>query len=121
VIKKLAKIERMDILVHISGQDLQRNLDLYTAQNPSPLDAFAPGWREHVGATHDQFVIRGKILGRWALLLEAEGMSTPKTHLRIRGSNNQPLYWLAFAARHPLALEFWEQVRDLGPEQLSLL
>jgi hypothetical protein len=37
----------------------------------------------------------------------------------VTAENNQPLYWLAFAARHPKALEFWEKIRDLerDPQQ----
>jgi three-Cys-motif partner protein len=117
VIRKLASIRRMDILIHVSVQDLQRNLRKYVAQDNSPLDAFAPGWREQVGDTQDQLIVRGKILEHWARLLKAEGMNTAETHELVTGSKNQPLYWLAFAARHDRALYFWEQVRDVGPEQ----
>lgn len=122
IIRKLATIERMDILVHISGQDLQRNLDRYIAQEDSPLDKFAPGWRTYVDAKRPQPVVRAEILKHWRRLLSAEGMTTAETFEKVKGSNNQPLYWLAFAARHPLALEFWDKIRDVSPGgQLSLL
>jgi hypothetical protein len=35
--------------------------------------------------------------------------------------NNQPLYWLAFAAHHDRALDFWEKIRDLEPERQTSL
>ena len=120
VIQKLASVKRMDILVHVSVQDLQRNLRKYIQHQASPLDAFAPDWRDHIGDIHDQSMIRGKVLEHWRRLLKAEGMSTAETAELVTGSKNQRLYWLAFAARHELALYFWEQVRDIG-RQGSLL
>jgi three-Cys-motif partner protein len=120
VIQKLASVKRVDLLVHVSVQDLQRNLHKYIQQKPSPLDAFAPNWRDHIGDIHDQSMIRGKMLEHWRRLLKAEGMSTAETAELVTGSKNQRLYWLAFAARHELALYFWEQVRGIG-RQGSLL
>jgi three-Cys-motif partner protein len=120
-IRKLTALKHIDILVHVSVMDLQRNLRKYMAQEHSPIDDFAPGWREYIGGTRNQLIIRGKILEHWARLLKAEGVRTAETHEKVTGPKNQPLYWLAFAARHPLPLHFWEQVRDLGPErQLEL-
>ena len=45
VIRKLAEVKHMDILLHMSAQDLNRNLRMYIRNPPSPLDMFAPGWR----------------------------------------------------------------------------
>jgi hypothetical protein len=47
---------------------------------------------------------RGAGQGRKALVAEL-----------VTGSRKQPLYWLAFAARHSKALEFWEKIRYLEP------
>lgn len=46
IIKTLALIKRMDMLVHVSTMDLQRNQDLYLSADASAFDAFAPGWRD---------------------------------------------------------------------------
>jgi three-Cys-motif partner protein len=121
IIQKLARVKHMDILVHVSVQDLQRNLRRKHMRPGGTLDAFAPRWREHVGDIRDQHLIRGKVLEHWKSLLRDQDMDTAETHELVTGSNNQRLYWLAFAARHPLALEFWEKIRDLGPQQLSFL
>jgi three-Cys-motif partner protein len=122
IIRKLAAIDRMDIIIHVSGLDLQRNLREYIAQEESALDAFAPRWREHVNQNRPQHAVRAGILEHWKRLIAAEGMTTARTLEKVRGPNRQPLYWLAFAARHPLALEFWEKIVNVGPErQLHLV
>lgn len=46
IFQKLAKRKRMDILVHLSKMDLQRNLGRNLAADVSAFDAFAPGWKE---------------------------------------------------------------------------
>lgn len=113
VIHKLATIERMDILVHISVQDLQRNLQRYIEQTESPLDRFVPGWRIHIDTRRRGSTVRSEILSYWRKLIRDEGMRTAETFEKVRGPNNQPLYWLAFAARHDRALEFWNKIKDV--------
>jgi three-Cys-motif partner protein len=113
VIKKLARLQRIDILIHVSVQDLNRNLLRYVSRPKSPLDSFAPGWREHVDANRSIDHMRGKIFEYWRSLLKTIGMSTAEAAELVVGSKKQPLYWLAFAARHKLALEFWEKIRHL--------
>lgn len=117
VIRKLAAIKRMDILVHISGQDLQRNLGKYIGQTGSALDTFVPDWRDHVDTTRRGFDVRSAILEYWKRLVRAEGMKTAETFEKVRGPNEQPLYWLAFAARHDRALEFWNKIKNVSGER----
>ena len=121
VIRKLAGLKHMDILIHVSIQDLQRNLQRYIEKTNSPLDSFAPGWREHVDISRPSKLVRAKILEHWRGLLKAEAMSTTEAAVLIVGSNNQPLYWLAFVARHPRALEFWEKIRSVDGNRKPLL
>jgi three-Cys-motif partner protein len=113
VIRKLAELKRMDILIHISVQDLNRNLLRYVTRENSPLDAFAPGWRDEVETDRSITYIRGKLFEYWRSLLRSIGMSTAEAAELVVGGKNQPLYWLAFAARHDLALQFWERIRHL--------
>jgi three-Cys-motif partner protein len=115
VIKKLAALERMDILIHISVQDLNRNLRKYLSQKDSTLDRFAPGWRVGLDTNRPDRYVRWKVFEHWRSLIKREGMSTAEVAELVTGSKKQPLYWLAFAARHALALEFWEKIRNLEP------
>jgi three-Cys-motif partner protein len=122
IIRKLSKLKRMDILIHVSIQDLQRNLQRYIEANNSALDIFAPGWRSHVDTSRSPELVRARYLEYWRNLLKAEGMSTTETAELITGGRKQRLYLLAFAARHERALEFWEKVRNVDRNrQPSLL
>ncbi len=49
IIERMLRVKRMDMIIHVSLQDLQRNLDDYTREGGT-LDMFAPGWRNEVNA-----------------------------------------------------------------------
>lgn len=123
IIAKLSTLRRMDILIHISAMDLQMNARSYIDREAWQLDAFAPGWRDFVEArSADDTKVRAQILECWRTRVKELGMSTAETMQLISGPNNERLYWLAFAARHERALEFWEKIRDARPNrQLRLL
>jgi three-Cys-motif partner protein len=121
VIQRLATLERIDILIHFSTQDFNRNLRRYVSRTDSPLERFAPGWRDAVGdLNRSDIEIRGRILEHWRMLLKGIGMETAEAAELITGPTNQPLYWLAFAARHRRALEFWEKIRSVNPKTGTL-
>lgn len=113
VIQQLAALERMDMLIHVSGQDLQRNLDRYIKAKTSPLDIFAPGWREAVDTMNSGARVRSQILSYWLNRIRAENMETSQGAEKVTGPNNQNLYWLIFVARHKLAIRFWEEIRNV--------
>jgi three-Cys-motif partner protein len=117
LIRKLAGLQRMDILIHVSLQDLNRNLLRYLGRASSPLDSFAPDWRAHVDRGRSLEHVRGKLFEYWRSLVRQVGMSTAETAELVVGPNNQPLYWLAFVARHERALEFWEKIRNLEAQK----
>ncbi len=121
VIRHLATIERMDIIVHVSALDLQRNLQSYISNPGSSLDKFAPGWRDSVDVSRPADVVRAKILEHWRSLVSDTGMEVARAAELVSGTANQRLYWLAFIARHKLALEFWDKIRVIGPQQRLLL
>jgi len=121
IIRKLATLARMDILIHVSVQDLNRNVRRYVIQECSPLDAFVPGWRDQVDIARSDQHVRAQIFDYWRKLLQGIAMNTAEVAELVTGSTEQPLYWLAFAARHRLALHFWEQIRHLTPEPQTSL
>lgn len=106
----------MDMLIHVSAMDFQRNLRRYVEESPSPLDGFAPGWREVIDLRERDGLVRQKILGFWLSLIRKLDMQPSQGIELVTGSNNQPLYWLVFVARHPLAGKFWDEIRKVGSQ-----
>jgi three-Cys-motif partner protein len=56
----LAKLQRIDVIVHVSLSDLQRNADRYTSVAHAQFNNFAPGWREVIKADMNQTSLRAE-------------------------------------------------------------
>lgn len=120
VIAALARLHRVDIIIHVSAQDLNRNLRRafeYSAADHA-LDLFAPGWRTAVDPRQKDLGVRMQIIDHWAKLVRGLDLEvfTNKMEL-VSGSKNQPLYWLAFAARNQLAHKLWDAIRSVQPQR----
>lgn len=121
VIATLAKLRRVDMLVHVSQMDLQRNFDRLSKLDNSALDTFAPGWRSEVDISATQRVARTAYFDYWRKSVAATGAETNTEMRLIAGPGNQPLYLLLLAARHELAHKFWERVAKSDDGQGRLL
>jgi len=117
VIRCLAGFKRMDMIIHVSLMDLQRNLDPYIGSQPSPLDIFVPGWRTVIEPMNSIATIRRGIFDYWLSLIRNEDMQPSQGIEKVTGSKNQPLYWLVFVARHELAMKFWDEIRNVSDQQ----
>lgn len=107
IFRTLANLKRMDILVHLSKMDLQRNLGKNLGEDEKAFDVFAPGWRDAVDLYQAHAGIRSELISYWKSLIENLQFSQPAEEKLIRGSRNQPLYWLLLIAKHDLAQKFW--------------
>lgn len=107
VISALAALKRIDLLIHLSAMDLQRNLAVNLVATESAFDLFAPGWRESVATTGTHVEIRRRVVKYWREKVAALGIWPSTTQKLITGEKNQPLYWLLLAGRHELAHKFW--------------
>lgn len=114
VIHRLAAVQRMDLLIHVSVQDLQRNFRRYVDMPDSPLDSFAPGWRSRIAKMAKDIDLRRGVFDYWLDLIRDERLKPAQGVELVTGSKNQNLYWLVFAARHDLALKFWDEIRNVG-------
>jgi three-Cys-motif partner protein len=110
----LAKLQRIDVIVHVSLGDLQRNVDRYTSEEHAQFDRFAPGWRDHVRTDMNQGALRAAILEYWTNKVVALGLPRAKHCELIRGTKNQRLYWLMFLAKHQLPHAFWRKITSLA-------
>ncbi len=113
IVQRMAAIERMDMLIHVSVQDLSRNLRRYIESDRSPLDSFAPGWRRTVEVMNSDATVRSQIFAHWLDLVRRENMQPSQGVEEVTGTKGQHLYWLVFVARHKLALRFWEEIRNV--------
>jgi three-Cys-motif partner protein len=112
VIEQLSRFQRMDMVIHVSVQDLQRNLDRYR------LETFAPGWRDKVKLNQSQNAIRAELLAFWLDKIRVLGVSPARGIALVSGERNQRLYWLVFVSRSDFATRLWEDIRD--PSQRTL-
>jgi three-Cys-motif partner protein len=120
IISTLARLYRIDIMVHVSQMDLQRNFDRNSLKDRSALDAFAPGWRDEVDTSSTQRTGRQAYFEYWKRLVSSTGIKTNAEIRLVTGPDHQPLYLLLLATRHDLAHKFWAAVakRDDGQGQL---
>lgn len=107
LIQQLSKVKRMDLLIHVSAMDLQRNLLSNIDSKKSIFDNFSPGWRDSVDTQGTQEVVRVRLMEFWRSKLETLNVWPSPTHRLISGSIGQPLYWLILAASNELAHKFW--------------
>jgi three-Cys-motif partner protein len=106
----LSKLKRIDIIVHVSLSDLQRNVDRYTSEAHDQFDTFAPGWRDRVGTDMNQVSLRAAILQYWSEKVMKLGLPRANHCELIKGPKGQRLYWLILLARHELAHSLWSKI-----------
>jgi three-Cys-motif partner protein len=114
IIATLANFKRMDMLIHVSIHDLQRNLRTY--MEDGTLDRFAPGWRDIVNPQSPGKNVRIGIFQHWLGLIRNLDMAPSEGIEIVTGTNRQPLYWLVLVARHQLAHKFWDAIRNVTPQ-----
>jgi len=108
--ESLAKLKRIDIIVHVSLSDLRRNADRYTSVAHSEFDRFAPGWRDHIRADMNQASLRAAILQYWSGKVLSLGLPRAEHCELFKGTKNQHLYWLIFLGKHGLAHDLWSKI-----------
>jgi three-Cys-motif partner protein len=113
VIERMLKVQRMDMIIHVSLSDLQRNLDDYSRVGDPTLDNFAPGWRNAINTRQSITPLRAALIDYWLDSIRSLG-SHPATGIPlIVGEQNQRLYWLVFLSSNPLGHKLWNDVQNL--------
>ncbi len=107
VIEEFSRLKRIDILIHVSAQDLQRNLHSYTKPGDVRLEKFAPGWRSVVDLEQSKQAVRAALLAHWVSRMKALGLPPARHAELVSGAaRNQRLYWLVFVSRSDFAKGF---------------
>jgi three-Cys-motif partner protein len=113
IIAKMLRVRRMDMIIHVSLSDLQRNLDDYSRIGDPTLDNFAPGWRDAVDTNQAMAPLRAALIDYWLGLIRSLG-THPSTGIPlVVGEQNQRLYWLVFVSSDPLGHKLWDDVQNL--------
>lgn len=115
IFRTLSRRTRMDMLVHLSKMDLQRNLDENIGSAVSAFDRFAPGWKDVIDADQAQRRIRAEIIDHWRDLVSGLGTEASTEMKLLKNTGGQHLYWLLLVAKHELAHKFWKTASN--PEQ----
>jgi three-Cys-motif partner protein len=121
IIEKMLKVQRMDMIIHVSLQDLQRNLDEYLRVGDPTLDNFAPGWRDVINVRQAIAPLRAALVEYWLAAIQSLGTHPATGIPLIVGEKNQRLYWLVFLSSNPLGQRLWNDVQNLtGQGSLDL-
>lgn len=122
VIESFSKLKRIDMLIHVSAQDLQRNLHSYVEPDDMRLERFAPGWREAVDLDQSKHAVRAALLAHWVSRMNELGLPPARHAELVSGAaKNQRLYWLVFVSRSDFAKGLWDKIRSLhGQRSLPL-
>jgi three-Cys-motif partner protein len=113
IIKKMLRVKRMDMIIHFSLQDLQRNLDKHSRVGGA-LDIFAPGWRDAVDVNQSTAALRAAFVEYWLGTIRSLGTHPATGIPLIVGEKNQRLYWLVFLSSNPLGQKLWNDVQNLS-------
>ncbi|MGE0751111.1 MAG: three-Cys-motif partner protein TcmP [Variibacter sp.] len=112
IVENLARLKYVDMLVHVSKMDMQRNTGMNILEQQSGFDRFAPGWRDAVNLRQRHASVRREVFEFWREKVSRLGVF-PSTDMRlITGDQGQHLYWLTLAARHEIALRFWNAISN---------
>jgi hypothetical protein len=111
VIERLARFKNIDVVVHFSIMDLQRELELDFERDESRLEVFAPGWRFNIDPrTVSKQEARNQFVQYWLSLVNSLGFSCSRERPLMTNSNNGPLYRMMLLMRPPLAEKLWGDI-----------
>jgi three-Cys-motif partner protein len=112
IIERLAKLPRMDMLIHVSVFDLQRNLRRYL-DDGRVLDTFMPGWRGAIDPNRVDQAVRTDLLQHWLGLIRGLGTSPAEGIELVSATGGQRLYWLVFVSAHELGRKLWNDIKNV--------
>jgi hypothetical protein len=118
-IAKLARVQRMDLLIHLPTMDMKRNFGRGTEEKLTRAVG-TDEWKKHAKGPNG--------IARWAVealrtkLAEFGYTGTEVPSPRVTNTKNGGLYHLVFAAKHDLGDKIWKSIaKTTGTGQGSLL
>lgn len=122
VLRAFQQLKHVDLLVHVSEMDIQRNLEMeLDNEGLGRLDAFAPGWRKHIDLLQPKRAMMQQYLDYWAALVESIGWKRPPEVRAVKNSRNRRIYHLALLSQNDdLAARFWRHTAKADPNQSEM-
>jgi len=127
-IKELAKLKRMDMLIHFPIGSIRRNINNWVQKNKNILNEFLGTeiWQNRVlknpGKIYailiETFLDKTKEIGyikKYSGLLSLRDKVQIIPSVAIRNTKNVRLYDLIFISKHDLGLKIWESIIRIGP------
>ncbi|HEX3101230.1 MAG TPA: three-Cys-motif partner protein TcmP [Pyrinomonadaceae bacterium] len=108
--ESMAPLRHIDVLVHVSLQDLRRNVDRYSSEAHEEFDVFAPGWRTEIDIDQHTKPLRAAIIKYWSSKVEALGLPRAEHCEIIIGDQGQHLYWLMLLSKSDFAHKLWHEI-----------
>jgi three-Cys-motif partner protein len=115
VIQTLARFPRMDLLIHFSMMDLQRNVG--RLMKSEQLNEFAPDWKDCVDPHARGDIKVQAVFHHWCELIRGLGYKDPTYQAElVKGDRNQPLYRLVLASKADVGTQFWADISNVSPQ-----
>lgn len=111
--ESMVRLPNIDVLVHVSLQDLRRNVDRYSTREYKQFDVFAPGWRAEVNIDQHPRPLRAAIIKFWSSRVEAIGLPRAKHCEIVTSTRGQHLYWLMLLSKSKFARDLWNRINSL--------
>ena len=123
-IERLAKVKRMDLMIHFPTGPMKRNWRVSLADYEEMLGLPRQEWGVDIAG---EYVVRAADITRLIPVLRRQlvafGYKDDEVHINtpaIRNSSNTILYHLVFASKDPLGHKIWKSITDTRHNQRSL-
>lgn len=120
VIECLARLQRIDLMIHLSTGTMQRNYHNFSKDDDETLELFAPGCRAKIPANASVADQRAAVVAHWFSLLGKLGLPPSLRMHPITNAKNSKMYWIVFASRAEIANKFWSAAAHYLTPQFTL-
>ena len=109
MIEALAKLPKVDFVVHFSTMDLIRNVAAELDPERARFDDVSPGWRQRLGWVANQSLAVA-FFDDWYKKVKTLNFEFSKAMPLITNDDQREIYKLVFFARHDLPIKLWADV-----------
>jgi three-Cys-motif partner protein len=109
MIEALAKLPKVDFVVHFSTMDLIRNVAAELDPERARFDEVSPGWRQRLGGVANQSLAVA-FFDDWYKKVKTLNFEFSKAMPLITNDDQREIYRLVFFARKQLPIDLWADV-----------